>query len=95
MTYEDYLAMTNPLADAPTCELIETFFFGCVLRSPASARILIGLVFLNRNEICHQGFTNLQTPLVEWMDPKGEGDCFPGKIDRTVRARARQGATLV
>ena len=70
MTYEDYLAMTNPLADAPTCELIETFFFGCVLRSPASARILIGLVFLNRNEICHQGFTNLQTPLVEWMDPK-------------------------
>ena len=31
VTYEDYLAMTNPLADAPTCELIETFF-GCVLR---------------------------------------------------------------
>jgi hypothetical protein len=23
--YEDYLAITNPLADAPTCELIETF----------------------------------------------------------------------
>ena len=25
-SYEDYLATTNPLADAPTCELIETFF---------------------------------------------------------------------
>ena len=24
-SYEDYLATTNPLADAPTCELIETF----------------------------------------------------------------------
>jgi len=25
-SYENYLATTNPLADAPTCELIETFF---------------------------------------------------------------------
>jgi hypothetical protein len=25
VSYEDYLATTNPLADAPTCELIETF----------------------------------------------------------------------
>ncbi len=35
-TYEDYLATTNPLADAPTCELIETF----LLRLRASVACL-------------------------------------------------------
>ncbi len=41
------------------------FFFGCVLRSPVSVRISTSLMFLNRNEICHQDFRNLQMPPAE------------------------------
>ena len=83
VTYEDYLATTNPLADAPTCELIETF----LLRLGATVACLSS--YLDQVDI-PEAERNLPSRLQEFADAAGGVDGSKGMGKTASRERSTE-----
>jgi hypothetical protein len=83
MTYEDYLATTNPLADAPTCELIETF----LLRLRATVACLSA--YLDQVGI-PEPERNLPAGLQKFADAAGGVDGSKGRGKTASRERSTE-----
>ncbi len=83
VTYEDYLATTNPLADAPTCELIETF----LVRLGATVACLSS--YLDQVDI-PEAERNLPSRLQEFADAAGGVDGSKGMGKTASRERSTE-----
>jgi hypothetical protein len=83
MAYEDYLATTNPLADAPTCELIETF----LLRLRATVAFLYA--YLDKAGL-PEPERNLPSRLQKFADAAGGVDGSKARAETAPRERSAE-----
>jgi len=82
-SYQDYLAKTNPLADAPTCELIETFLLR-LRAAVASLRAHLDQLGVPESE------RSLPPGLQKFADAAGGVDGSKGRGETAARERSTE-----